>query len=282
MTGILKRLLTVTALATWGAVLATMFFSGRIESYLHPAFRVGTGVSGVILLLIAGILLLTTEEGGDDHSSCDDHDHEHASSLFGNLVRLSILIVPILGAFFISPSQFSATLVRNRGMIDSIHELPGYTPGTAAFVEPALPTPEGPGEEAGEEVYSAIDFLPRDAEGRIEAQIIDLLYAAEEPPIRADFENQELVLTGQFLPADTRNPDGNRFNLVRFMILCCAADARPVNVLVEGPWPDDLQEMEWVRVEGHATFPVEGGRSSALFHASSIERTEPPQESFLY
>jgi len=279
MSELVKRMLTVAALGVWGTVLTYIFFSGRVEDYLHPTFIPGVGVSGVLLLGIAALILLTTESDGHDHACCD---HDHDTGVFATITRLCVVVVPIIGAAVVSPGEFSATLVRNRGMVTSVKDLPGYQPGGGTFVEPALPTADGPGDPADTEVYSAFDYLPRDEEGRVEAEIIDLLYAAEEPTIRADFENESISLTGQVLPADQNNPDGSRFNLIRFMILCCAADARPVNVLVQGELPADIQEMEWVNIKGRATFPVEGGRSTAVVQAEAIQRTEPPKASFIY
>jgi len=281
MSALVKRMLTVAALGVWGTVMTYIYFGGRVDDYLHPAFRIGVGVSGVILLFMAALILLTTESDGHDHTSCD-HDHDHESGWISTTARLCILIVPVVGAAVVSPGEFSATLVRNRGMVTSVKDLPGYEPSKGVFVEPALPTAAGPGDPADAEEYSALDFLPRDEQGRVEAELIDLLYAAEEPMIRSDFEDLEVSLTGQFLPADQNNPNGDRFNLIRFMILCCAADARPVTLLVQGNIPADIQEMEWVNIKGRATFPVEGGRSTAVVEADSIERTEPPEASFVY
>ena len=70
--------------------------------------------------------------------------------------------------------------------------------------------------------------------GQIKAQTVDLIYAAEEPSMRADFEGKEVEVIGQFMPARENNaPKADRFNLVRMFIICCAADARPV--AIRGP-----------------------------------------------
>ena len=76
-------------------------------------------------------------------------------------------------------------------------------------------------------------YLPRNEAGQIKAQTVDLLYAAEEPTMRADFENKDVEVIGQFMPARANNPEGDRFNLVRMFVICCAADARPVAISVQ-------------------------------------------------
>ena len=80
-------------------------------------------------------------------------------------------------------------------------------------------------------------LLAKNAAGQIKAQTVDLLYAAEEPTMRADFEGKEVEVIGQFMPARENNAQKDRFNLVRMFIICCAADARPVAITVQTDEP---------------------------------------------
>ena len=106
--------------------------------------------------------------------------------------------------------------------------------------------------------------LPKNEAGQIKAETVDLVYAAEDPTMRADFENKEVELIGQFMPASANNAGGDRFNLVRMFIVCCAADARPVAVTVQMDKAQRVAEMSWVKVTGKAAFPVESGRRVPL------------------
>jgi uncharacterized membrane protein YcgQ (UPF0703/DUF1980 family) len=125
-------------------------------------------------------------------------------------------------------------------------------------------------------------YLKKNADGYIVAEAVDLLYAAGEPTMREDFENKQVEVTGQFLPALTGNPNGDRFNLTRLFVMCCAADARPVAISVQTNPAIDLPKMTWVKVRGKATFPVEGGRHMPVIVAESTTETDAPEESFLY
>jgi uncharacterized membrane protein YcgQ (UPF0703/DUF1980 family) len=125
-------------------------------------------------------------------------------------------------------------------------------------------------------------YLKRNAAGYIAAETVDLLYAAGEPVMREDFENKQVEVTGQFLPALTGNPNGDRFNLTRLFVMCCAADARPVAISVQSQPATDLPKMTWVKVRGKATFPVEGGKHMPVIVAESVTETDAPEESFLY
>ena len=163
-------------------------------------------------------------------------------------VAAAILVLPIVLAATISPDQFGAVTVNNRGYIETINDLPGYQP----YVEPALPQSDDSQLATGSEEDGS--YMARNAAGQIKAQTIDLLYAAEEPTMRADFEGKEVEVIGQFMPAREDNTQKDRFNLVRMFIICCAADARPVAITVQTDEPHGVPEMSWIKVTGHGIF----------------------------
>ena len=262
-------------LMVWGVVLLYFQLSGRIASYLHPAFHPYVAVSGGILVFLSVALLLTFPKDHDCDHCCEDHEHT-SGSFGGGIASVLILVVPLLAATKISQSGFGANAVKNRGVVSDIADLPGYTP---AF-EPALPNHDGSIGEAT--MMDPSLYLKKNDSGQILAELIDLFYAAGDPDLRGDFENQEVELVGQFLPANNANPDGDRFRLVRMFVMCCAADARPVAISVKQNDAVKFPDMTWVKVRGKATFPLEGGRQNPLVIADSITETEPPRESFVY
>lgn len=274
MTLTFPRLVTSGILAVWGAVLSYFYFSGRIGSYLHPSFHLWTVLCGGVLVVMALAVLLLPEAG--DENCDDDCGHVHGGGPVSRAFTGVILVVPLVVAAYVSPSQFSASTVLNRGYIQDVADLPGYQP----FIEPALPTEDGsvePGTPG-----DAGSYLARNERGVIQAQTADLLYAAQEPTMREDFENKDVELVGQFMPARSNNARGDRFDLVRMYVMCCAADARPVAILVQGQRPENFPEMSWVKVTGKATFPLEGGRRIPVIQATSVIASEPPPESFIY
>jgi uncharacterized repeat protein (TIGR03943 family) len=265
MTGILSRFAASGVLMVWGIVLSYFYLSNRIASYLHPAFHIYTAISGGVLLLLSLALLLTIpSESG-----------KHGLSNIG-IFPLLLLTIPLLAATKLSPSNFGATAVLNRGMVDNIADLPGFSPP----LDPALPNADGSVKEGT--MMDPSLYLKKNADGYIVAEAVDLLYAAGEPTMREDFENKQVEVTGQFLPALTGNPQGDRFNLTRLFVMCCAADARPVAISVQTNPAIDLPKMTWVKVRGKATFPVEGGRHMPVIVAESTTETDAPEESFLY
>ncbi len=61
---------------------------------------------------------------------------------------------------------------------------------------------------------------------------------------------------------------------------CCAADARPIGVLIRGQ--TDLPEMTWIKVVGRPAFPMEGGKTIAIVEVDTVEKAAPPEETMLY
>lgn len=265
MNAILSRFAASGIFMVWGIVLTYFYLSGRIASYLHPAFHIYTVVSGGVLLILSLALLLTM----------NGESSEHGLSRVG-IFPLLLLTVPLLAATKISPSNFGATAVLNRGMVHNIADLPGFSPPMDAGL------PNADGSVAEGTMMDPSLYLKKNADGYIMAEAVDLLYAAGEPTMREDFENKQVEIKGQFLPALTGNPNGDRFNLTRLFVMCCAADARPVAISVQSNPATDLPKMTWVKVRGKATFPVEGGRHMPVVVADSVTETDAPEESFLY
>jgi len=255
-------------LMIWGIVLVSFCISGRITAYLHPAFHPFAWMSGIVLLVLsAGILLL-----GSDSSavSC-------GGGVFpGGWFSLLVLTLPLLAATFISPSRYGASTIENRGIVDDIKDLPAFQ----KFVEPGLPNEDG--SVSADSPGDAMPFLKKNDEGYINVETVDLLYAASQAAMREDFENKDVELTGQFMPARTGNPAGNRFRLIRLFVMCCAADAQSVAVMVQPKSPANFSEMTWLKVRGKATFPLEGGKRVPVIMDASVTEIDPPLDAFTY
>ena len=119
----------------------------------------------------------------------------------------------------------------------------------------------------------------------IVAEVLDLLYAAQDNTLRKDFEGKRVELVGQLMPDKSKAATesvGKRFKAVRMFMTCCAADARPVATLVEADSLPDLPEMSWIKVVGTSTFPLENGRRISILRAEQVSKTEPPAESMIY
>jgi uncharacterized repeat protein (TIGR03943 family) len=270
---ILQRLLPAALLTVWGTVFCAMYFTGRISAYLIPAFRPYALAAGVILVIFAALLLVCPRR--IDPTGCSSK-----RTPFRAAIATFLLTVPLLVAFTKSPDSFGASAVSNRIYVQDIDQLPGsQPPGT---VEPALPESDpsaAPPSNAGtDDQYG----FPKNANGIVEAQVVDFLYAAQLPEMRSQLENKPVEVIGQLMPAKENNPKGDRYDVIRMVMTCCAADARPMALAVQPSAKPAVREMTWVKVSGTATFPVIGGQRVPVIQNGVIEKTEPPEEVYLY
>lgn len=303
MNAAFRRWLPCATLATWSAILLTFWASGRMKGLLTPDFRIGAVAAGIVMGLMALVFLFFPA----DAACCSAADCGHAffKRPMGKAITFLILLLPITAAAMFNPESYSAAAIRNSITVTDASQL-GFTPRTAPpkpidmplptkdansapapDAQPAVagntpPAPAQPAAQASQQPPPPQDYLQRTPDGRIVAEVLDLLYAAQDNALRKDFEGKPVELIGQLMPDTTNNPTGKRFKAVRMFMTCCAADARPVAVLAEGESKPGLPEMSWIKITGTATFPVENGRRIAILKADKVEKCNPPEETMLY
>jgi uncharacterized repeat protein (TIGR03943 family) len=297
MTALFRRWLPGLTLLVWSAVLLSFYFTGRIASYIIPAFRTNVLIAGFAMLAMACCFLLLPGVA----RCCDDErcGHPLGRRKFGRILTFLILILPVTCAAFFSPRDYGLSTFINRVVTTDASGLVKRTsqPNLAAQIaaqpaadnptEPPLPTKDGsqpaaqPPPAANAQSQSD-QFVPKTKEGYLSLQVIDLLYAAQDSSMRADFEGKTIETIGQIMPDDSHNVTGNRFKLMRMFMYCCAADAKPIAALIEAPSKPAAADMAWVRVIGKLSFPIEGGRTVPVLKAISVQETQPPEETMLY
>ena len=283
MTKLFSRWLPCATLTAWSSVLLYFYFSGRINAFLIPAFRTYALLAGLVL----GGMALVFAFVSVDAQCCttDECGHPLSRLASGKILTFLILLLPISVSAFFSPDAFGRTAMENRGVVTDASVLPA--PARDATIKPpdlTLPTKDGSPAPAAPaaSTETPADYLQHTPDGAIVAEVLDLLYAAQDSALRKDFEGKPVQLIGQLMPDKTSNTTGKRFKAVRMFMTCCAADARPVATLVECDKLPDLPEMTWVKITGTSTFPTENGRRTAVLAAKSVEKTDPPEETMLY
>ena len=307
-----NRLAALT-LGAWSVLLLYFYFGGRLRTFLAPDFRPYVLWAGVAM----GVMALALFFAGGKLHACTDDGCGHTGGR-GRQWTFLVLLLPVLIAFCTGETDtFSATMVTNRGVTTEASELRSRPRPTRRHASVLLPVParEGgppPGQEVPDtgtpppprsresalfplptrdgtppepnelETTSSLDWMPRTAEGHLRIEVLDLIFAAQDAALRGDLEGKTAELTGQFMLAKSRNPKGNRFKCVRMMMACCAADARPVAVLVECNKLPKVPEMKWVRITGTVTFPLEAGKRVPVLRAQKVEPCAPPDERFIF
>ena len=261
----LARWFAPLTLWTWGGVFVYFYASGRLQSFLHPSFRPSVLATGVALLCTGWLLVFLDRPSatrGPADDCLDGCGRPHLAPTAGGWLKSLVMLLPLVGAVAISPDGFGAAFVRNRSV----------TP------PPAL-TAAVPAATASD---SKSEYLKTDAAGRVKAELVDFRYAAQSPDLRKDMEHKVLEVTGQFVP--TPGADRRNFTLTRLFIICCVADAQPLNVLVEAKaLPPGLPEMAWIRVAGTVRFEhTDQIVATPIITATKIEAIPAPKEKYLY
>jgi len=186
--------------------------------------------------------------------------------VLGLFAKTVILVMPILVLLSGNADRFTTATVANRGVVQDLSKLPS---ANALAAKSAGNTPVA---EA-----SAVTTV-----GAMPLQVIDMLYALQMPFYREEFEGKDVEMIAQYVPMTTGNPKGDRFQAVRMFITCCAADAKPVGVTVRASAIPKVPEMGWIKITGKPTFPMEGGKRTAILEATRVDPCDAPSEPFVY
>jgi uncharacterized repeat protein (TIGR03943 family) len=218
----------------------------------------------------------------DDHHGEHDHEKEHhhhhgeAAGGFSLLFKTLVLLLPLAGVVLGQSNHYTMSTIANRGVVQDLSKLPSAKGAPLTAVPSASPESATSSNSPSDEGTSA------SGAGAMPIQVIDMLYAVQMPTYREEFDGKQVELVGQFVPLTTGNPKGDRFQAIRLFITCCAADAKPVGVTIQYDKPLKVSEMGWVKVTGTPTFPMEGGRRTAVLVANKVEECAAPDEPFVY
>jgi putative membrane protein len=96
---------------------------------------------------------------------------------------------------------------------------------------------------------------------------------------RKDLVGQHVQVVGMVSKNDT-TPAG-QFVLYRFVIVCCAADAMPMEMTVTSPDTSKLVSDEWVRVGGTVRMETVGTRTIPVLEADQLTKVAAPGDPYL-
>jgi uncharacterized membrane protein YcgQ (UPF0703/DUF1980 family) len=170
---------------------------------------------------------------------------------------------------------------------------PEVTPLKGLTVEDALKKLKGPPRTTVKlTIARADEAKPQEVEITRAPDIIELPWnalqeAAYTPSSRQYYQGKVVQLLGQYAPG--RND--RTFTLVRYKITCCAADARPLPVVImlDPHCPENLSQIranEWVKVTGRIEFHKRTDRDEyvtvlVVASAADIQSSDPDPQPYL-
>lgn len=250
----LAFLAPAAALAAWGTVMLHTVATGRIHYLLSPLFRNYVVAAGIALLILSVLYLLFYQPGPGTTQAAS----MPAWPRLRATVRWFFLIMPPLAACAFSPDALSSTTLANRA---------GSTSMMGAAPMPTWST-------AGNDNLQAA--LSADPNQPIPMEITDLVTVGRTPAQIKSFSDRAVRVVGLI----GKNGNGST-KLVRWMMWCCAADAQPISVNLNGNTAGTWKDGDWVEIVGAARFPSTLGNVTPQIDVTNIQATKEPDEPYL-
>lgn len=229
---------TVTLLT--GAVLLRLALTGTYQRYV----RVGMGpvlvVAGVVLVALGLVVVVRALRGGGDHDGgvAGDDGHGHDHGHTPGVGWL--LLAPIAALLLVAPPTLGSYGVDRAAAVDV---------------------------RAG-----ASDLPPLDpSSGPVPLSLTELSQRALDHD-GDSLDGVTVQLTG--FVADEAVP----FRMARYQIACCAVDAAPVVVRIDGTLGDPPRRDAWVTVTG--TFTRVGDDDIPTVTATTVTEIPPPDDPY--
>jgi len=248
MTLRLYRYLQALILVGLGLFLLGKIISGSLDWYLNQRFQWLTVLAVLTLLVIGTITLLEARRVTVEtcHHELHEHDHQHPPSSRA----LVLVTVPLLVVLLIPAQPLNAEALSGRGVSSSA----SFAAGTAGEIQ---------FDQAADE-RNILDWIR--------------LFNSEAAP--DTYLGQSANVIG-FVYHDPRLPTG-QFMVSRFIIVCCAADASALGMVVEWPESTTLPDDAWVKVKGPVTTTELDGQKVPLIQATAIEIIQQPDQPYIF
>jgi putative membrane protein len=283
--GILTRHRRALLFASWAATLLVLIKLDRYRAFLRPEFGVILEAAYVILLLLLVAELWRRNE----------------APLHGSLLLSpAILLLPILFVMNAQGVELDSYAFEKRSV---------GTPRVAAKETPsARSNPKAPSPPAGTSPVApsgnAPPSSPLIASAAPSAASSGPPAAPPPPAARAPgpsafvpvthldlynspkkYEGQWVTLVGMaYRNEEARKDFGPNVILVfRFVVACCAADAQPIAVVVDGKsGPRNIPDNSWVKVQGRFSTRRVERDDVPLIEEAVLSPTSEPKEPYLY
>ncbi len=231
-----------------GGFLTFQLLTGRLQWYIHQRFFPLTLLAIAGLFLIGVVLLQTGRHAtADAHQHGETDDHQHASTPSGWLLLIALL--PLLIGLLSPAEPLSTSALSAKGV------------SAAAPILNSAQTRQ-------------FDLLDQ------ERTILEWTRLFNSQIAPTSYLGQKANVIG-FAYHDPRLPP-DQFLLSRFVIVCCAADAFALGMVVTWEQSDSLQNDAWIKVKGPVQAITLGQQRLPLIQAESVEMVAPPAQPYLY
>lgn len=240
----IHNLLIILIVAGYVWMTMRLYFSGKITYYVHPDFAFLDLISGIFLAIVLFLLIVSL----GSKTGRATLSNSFSQSKF----KFIMSVLPLVLFFIFQPKTLSSQAFATRSITG------GGDVGLSRQVEK-------PAEFViNTEKRELIDW-------------IRLFSENAEPDVYA---GMKVHLTG-FVIKDGTLPE-NYFTVARFVVSCCAADARPIGLPVKYDASKfDLKSDEWIDMNGHFEVDEVDGQRQPVIVLTEAKKIEIPANPYV-
>lgn len=242
-----------TILIGYGVFILSLRLRGVMTWYINPTYVLPTTVAAIVLLGIGAFGVLRAQRQssvqvgdccGDDCGCAEPPRH---------LATYALLALPLALAAIFPPRSLAAFSAHQRGP-----QIAG-----ASLIHGSAPVSR---------VSLSVDTRS--------FSMMDWVGALSADPNPHDYLHKPVRITGMVLTGSGNVPPGT-FMVMRYLVTCCIADARPVGLIVQQSAGTIVRDNQWVTVNGTMAIAHVSGQETAVVHPTQT-KIIPSQDPYMY
>jgi putative membrane protein len=237
-----QRFLPSFVLAGYGIFILSLFARHVMSLYINPVYIGPTTLAGAVLVGLAAIRLPFKNSGECSKDGCCGVDGCSCSESRPRIWTYALLAVPLFLALVFPPRSLAVFSANQRGT-----QLAGMSVMH--------------GSTAVRRVSLSVDtrsFAMGDWVGALSAD-----------PNPADYKGKPVQVSGIVMHNPGSVPTGY-ITVIRYLVTCCVADARPVGLIVKDTSNGALKDNQWVEVTGTMSAAPLGGQKVAVVSTKKL------------
>jgi putative membrane protein len=238
-------------MSAWATVMLHTMATGHINRLLSPMFRDYVFIAALALLFLSVLYVLLYQP------TVQAPPAFAPTGRLRQIGRWLVLLVPLVAAAVLSPTALSSTTAGIRGL-------------NSTYGVTAMPT------WTSDEQAKAKEALAADPNQPVEVDVTDLIALSQKPAQMQAFAGRKVRTVGLLVATPGSTP-----KLMRWIMWCCAADAQPASVELDGKISGTWKDTQYLEVVGTAQFPSTLGHVVPQIKIESIQPTQEPDEPFL-
>jgi uncharacterized repeat protein (TIGR03943 family) len=239
------------------ALIAKLFAAGEMAKYITPALDPLTALTAVLLAAMGVMEAWRALQTRADRGAAAIHEVEHGDGGHGVLEGMferglthAVVLLPIVLGLVLAPRAMGTSALGGERVT---RLLLTFAPASSGGAHPPKP------DESLDDTGPVLAYLRRVGDGSV---------------------GQPVRVTGMVMRSDAL--EAGEFAVLRYAIVHCVADARPVALLVISPAPVNIESDQWVEIEGELSSRTREGDRLVTIVARRITPVSEPNNPYLF